>query len=197
MNQLLVTGKMPKELGALPKMAKKPITRARLERIMKENTQAILPVSGDCLEGAQVMAGGWVCIDFTRRPAPPRYKNKGGDGSFDLCLCWTVFPGQHRPAVMLKKFLGYWGNMCMVGTQYAPWKGGEFRMDCGMEALEVFGVILASWDPSGRLLWQRDPESFPEELGTTPAIHGVDIGNPVPVQKQLSAGPGRRAPGAC
>ena len=44
-----------------------------------------------------------------------------------------------------------------------------------MVAKRIFGVIVASYDQDGRLLWQRNPEEFPEELGTAPTIHG-DVG---------------------
>lgn len=172
--------KLPEQLGPLPQTAGRLITREQVEVIMEHNPQAILPISGDCLEGAQVMDGGWACIDFTRRPAPPRHKSKGGDGSFDLCLCYAVFPGQRRPAMMLKRYDGVWGPWQMLSTCYDLTKG-KHPYDCGMEAKEIFGVVVASWDPSGRLLWKRDPESFPTELGTAPAIHGSNIGDPIPL----------------
>ena len=52
------------------------------------------------------------------------------------------------------------------------WEGGKLRLNCGMVAKRIFGVIVASYDQDGRLLWQRNPEEFPEELGTAPTIHG-------------------------
>lgn len=69
------------------------VTVETIEAIMADGPCAILPVAGDCLEGVEVVDGGWVAVDFTRRPAPPRYKSKGGDGSSDLCLCYATFPG--------------------------------------------------------------------------------------------------------
>ena len=106
MNQIFEVRGLLEQLGPLPQTSDHLITREQVEAIMEHNPRVILPVSGDCLEGARVMDGGWVCIDFTRRPAPPRYKSKGGDGSSDLCLCYAVFPGQHWPAMMLKEYLG-------------------------------------------------------------------------------------------
>ena len=70
-----------------------------IEAIMADGPCAILPVAGDCLEGVDVVDGGWVAVDFTRRPAPPRYRSKGGDGSSDLCLCYATFPGAPGPTL--------------------------------------------------------------------------------------------------
>lgn len=182
MNQFFEVRGIPEVLESRPEVAHKPITREQLETIMEHNPQAILPVSGNCLEAVRVMDGGWVCVDFTRRPAAPRYKSKGGDGSTDLCCCWAVFPEQHWPTVMLKEYEGVWGTWQMVGTCYDLSKG-KHAMNCCMMAKEIFGVVIASWDPSGRLLWKRDPESFPEELGTTPTIHGENIGDPITIDE--------------
>ena len=82
---------------------------------------------------------------------------------------------------MLKEYIGVWGPWQMVGTRYDLTKG-KHPFNCGLEAKEIFGVVIASWDPSGRLLWKRDPESFPEELGTAPTIHGGNIGDPMPLK---------------
>lgn len=142
------------------------VTVETIEAIMADGPCAILPVSGDCL----------AAVDFTRRPAPPRYTSKGGDGSSDLCLCYATFPGAPGPAVMYKEYQGVWGPWQMVGTRYkSMWEGGKLRLNCGMVAKRIFGVIVASYDQDGRLLWQRNPEEFPEELGTAPTIHG-DVG---------------------
>ena len=147
-----------------------------IETIIAEVPCAILPVSGDCLEAVDVVDGGWVAVDLTRRPAPPRYKSKGGDGSSDLCLCYATFPGAPGPMVMYKEYQGVWGPWQMVGTRYkSMWEGGKLRLNFGMVAKRIFGVIVVSYDRDGRLLWQRNPEEFPEELGTAPTIHG-DVG---------------------
>lgn len=69
--------------------------------------------------------------------------------------------------MMLKVYDGVWGPWQMVATCYDLAKG-KHPYNCGMHAEEIFGVVIASWDLSGRLLWKRDPESFPEELGTAP-----------------------------
>lgn len=185
---------IPEALEVRPVVGQSLMTRETLETIMEGNPQAIIPVSGDCLEGAQVMDGGWVCVDFTRRPAPPRYKSKGGDGSFDLCCCYAVFPGQHRPAVMLKQYTGVWGPWQMVGPRYDLSKG-KHAMNCSFMAEEIFGVVIASWDPSGQLLWKRAPESFPVELGTTPTIHGENIGDPIPLSVEQAEKVERRIKG--
>lgn len=182
MNQIYEVRGIPEILEPRPKPVHSIITRKQVETIMEHNPRAIFSVSGDCLEGARVLGSGWVCIDFTRRPAPPRYKSRGGDGSFDLCSCYAVFPGQKRPAMMLKRYDGVWSRWQMVSTCYDLTKG-KHPYNCGMRALKIFGVVIASWGPSGRLLWKRDPESFPEKLGTVPTIHGGNIGDPMPLKQ--------------
>lgn len=185
MKQFLTTG-IPKVLEPRPDIVKKIMTLEQIETIMEHNDTAILPVAGDCLEGVGVIDGGWVAVDFTRFPAPPRYKNKGGDGSVDICLCYAVFPGQILPAVMLKAYAGVWGTRQMVGTRYNLSKG-KHRMDCCMTASRIFGAVYASWDADGNLLWERDPASFPEQLETTPTITGGDVGDPMPLKVALHA----------
>lgn len=188
MNQIYEVQGIPEVLEPRPKPVHGIITRKQVETIMEHNHRAIFSVSGDCLEGAQVFERGWVCVDFTLRPAPPRYKSKGGDGSTDLCMCWAVFYGQKRPSMMLKEYHGVWGPWQMVSTRYDLTKG-KHPFNYEFEAKEIFGVVIASWDPSGRLLWKRAPESFPTELGTVPTIHGGNIGDPIP----LTAGKVQRA----
>lgn len=179
MNQFFEVRGIPEVLPALPEISQRHITRAEVEIVMQRDPQAIIPVSGDCLEAVKVVNGGWVCVDFTRRPAPPRYKSKGVDGSSDLCCCYAVYPGQKGPAIMLKEYIGVWGPWQMVGTRY-DLKKGKHMMNCAFEAKEIFGVVIASWDNGGRLLWKRDPSSFPEELGIAPTIRGENIGDPIP-----------------
>ena len=98
----------------------------------------------------------------------------------DLCLCYATFPGTRKPTVMCKAYDGVWGAYQMVATRYkSMWDGDRFRPNCGMFAERIFGVIFASWDKEGNLLWERDPESFPATLGTMPTIHGENIGDPI------------------
>lgn len=182
MRQFYTCFDIPQILEPRPEIVAKLLTLEQVETIMEHNERAILPVSGDCLEAAKIMDGGWVAVDFTRFPAPPRYKSRGGDGSEDICMCYAVYPGQRRPAVMCKAYNGVWGTWQMVGTRYDLSKG-QHRMNCGMEAQKIFGVIFASWDADGQLLWQRDPASFPEQLGTAPTIHGGNIGNPISLRR--------------
>lgn len=173
---------IPQVLERRPDVSKKLLTLEQLETIMEHNDQAILPVTGDCMERAGIVDGGWTAVDFTRQPAPPRYRSDGGDSSEDACLCYAVYPGQHRPAVMCKSYIGLWGTWHMLGTRYDLSKG-KHPYNCGMEAIRIFGVVFASWDADGKLLWQRDPDSFPRELGTTPTITGGNVGDPIPFRR--------------
>ena len=132
--------------------------------------------SGDCLEGAGIVDGGFVLIDFSRRPAPPRYRGKGGDGSYDICLCYAGF-GTDTPSIMLKEYVGMWGPWIMVGTRYSPEKYPG-RMNYSLRAKAILGVVIASFDRDSNLMWQRDPDSFPEELDRTQTIHGDNIEPP-------------------
>lgn len=161
-----------------------PITLKKVKELMRKTEFAVFPVDGDCLEGVGVLNGGWVAVDFTSFPAPPRYKNRGGDGSTDLCLCYATFPGTRTPAVMLKEYCGVWGPWQMVGTRYNLGEGSKHRMNCGMEAKEILGAIFASWAPDGTLLWKRDPDSFQDKLWSTPTIHGENCGDPVQLKRK-------------
>ena len=69
-------------------------------------------------------------------------RDRGGDGSEDLCLCYATFPGTRKPTVMCKAYDGVWGAYQMVGTRYkSMWDGDRFRPNCGMFAERIFGVI--------------------------------------------------------
>ena len=173
---------IPQILENRPEIAVKLITLEQVEKAIKHSDRAIIPVVGDCMEAAGIMDGGWVAVDFTHFPAPPRYRSRGGDGSEDACLCYAVYPGKSRPAVMCKAYAGVWGSWQMVGTRYDLSKG-KHPYNCGMPAERIFGVVFASWDADGRLLWQRDPDSLPEQLGTAPTIHGGNLGDPMPVRR--------------
>lgn len=180
MNQIFEVRGIPDVLEHRPEVSHKLMTLEQVETIMEHHPQAVFPTVGDCMERAGIMDGGWIAVDFTRFPAPPRYKSKGGDGSEDACLCYAVYPGQHIPAVMCKSYIGVWGPWQMVGTCYDLTKG-KHRMNCCMESTRIFGVVYASWDRDGRLLWKRDPESFPKQLGTKPTIRGGNVGDPIPL----------------
>lgn len=181
MNRIFECSGIPQILEPRQEIVAKHLTIDMVETVMKQSTHAIFPVSGDCMERAGVVDRGWVAVDFTRFPALPRYRSEGGDGSADLCMCYAVYPGQRRPAVMVKAYIGVLGPWQMVGTHYDMSKG-KHRMNCSMEAQRIFGVIFASWDADGRLLWQRDPDSFPEQLGTAPSIRGGNLGDPIPIR---------------
>ena len=186
MEKLFLEGRIPQNITIAHTVGDHLATPEEVEAIMSQTTQAILPVTGDCLEAAGVVNGGWVAVDFTHCPEPPRYKSKGGDGSSDLCLCYAMFPGTRTPTVMCKRYTGVWGSWQMVGTCYNL-KKGKHAMNCGMRAEKIYGVIFASWDREGRLLWERDPGTFLDKLGATPTIHGDNIGDPMPIITRATA----------
>ena len=156
------------------KQIRQPFTPKQLEVVKTIAPQGIVRVEGDCLESAGIFSGGMVAIDFTRFPAPPRYISKGGDGSSDICACWAVFPGRSIPTFMVKEYLGLWGGFHTVGTRYDLSKG-EHPHDLGMFANSIVGVVFASWDGAGHLIWKRDPESFQTSLWSIPTIVSKDI----------------------
>lgn len=187
MKQFFTITGIPQVLEPRPEATQKLMTLEQVETIMEHNDRAILPVAGDCMERAGIVDGGWVAVDFTRFPAPPRYRNKGGDGGEDVCMCYAVYPGQRHPTVMCKAYMGLWGTWHMVGTRYDLTKG-KHPYNCGMDAIRIFGVVYASWDADGKLLWQRDLDSFPRELGTMPTITGGNVGNPIPLSEIVLSG---------
>jgi len=135
---------------------------AEVQSIMLQTPRAIMPVAGDCLEGARVEDGGLVAVDFTRRPAPHQ---KGRPT--DICLCYGVFHGRSRPSIMLKGYIGLWGPLHMVTTVYR-----RGRMNLAMEAQMILGIVFASWGCDGSILWARDPAEYPAQLPGAPTIKG-------------------------
>ena len=165
-------------LGVLLDMPKQRRTAAMLKdvRLMQAGgSKAIIPVVGDCMERQRIVDGGWVAVDFAHMPRVPRY---GAGGYVDACLCLAAPLGRNSPEVMVKAYSGKWGQVHMVSTRYDNWKGGDYIMDYGLAAKEIFGVVFASWDRDGQLLWERDPAGFPEALECTTSINGVNVGEP-------------------
>ena len=152
-----------------------------IELSMNPSHMALCAVVGDCLEGAGIVDGGSVLVDFSRRPAPPRSKSKGGDGSHDICLCYAGKNVAGTPSIMLKEYIGIWGNRIMVGTLYSREKHPG-RLNHALTAKAILGVAIASFDSEENLIWKRNPDSFPAELNRAPSIHGDNIGDPRPLQ---------------
>ena len=76
---------------------------ATLQEVIQSAAQKgreILPITGNCMEGVDIMDGGRVALDFTHYPRPGRRENgKYIDG--DPCICYAtcgskVRPGRHR-----------------------------------------------------------------------------------------------------
>ena len=114
------------------------------------------------MEGADIMDGGRVAVDFRHYPRPGRREN-GKYIPGDPCVCYASPTTSESPFVMCKQYDGVWiGHM--VGTRYKQKPGGPYRMNGGFSAYAILGVVYASWSPDGELLWETDPETYPTEL---------------------------------
>ena len=166
---------IPDVLSCCPQIDRQLISPKTIEEAMKHGNQIILPVSGDCMERAGIEHHGFVAVDFTCMPRVPKY---GKDGYQDACLCLAAWPGQKEAVVMVKAYLGKWGPVHTVGTMYDNLKGGSYRMDAGLFAQVIYGVIFAAWGRDGLLKWVKDVEIFPSTLATVSTIHGENVGEP-------------------
>lgn len=180
MKQYFLMGEIPEVLDNRPLIDDKIITASQVETISEENVQAVFPVVGDCMERAGIENGGWVAVDFSHMPRAPKH---GKDGYIDACLCLAVWPETRSPTVMVKAYSGRWGAQHMVSTRYDNWKDGDYRMDVGLFAEEIYGVIFACWDRNGKMKWHCDPAHFPTKLPLTSAVHGGDVGTPVKISE--------------
>lgn len=168
----------PVYVGSFKEKSQPFMDREKLAEIAQSGGRAVIPVSGDCMEAAGITDGGFAAVDFGRFPAPPRYRGKGSDRSSDICLCICY----GNKAAMYKEYLGLWGSAHLVGTRYDLGRK-KLRMNAGYLAEKIFGVVYASYDSGGHLLWERDPESFPKVLPQKPTITGGNAGNPIPVSE--------------
>ena len=153
------------------------MSRERLEEIAQRGGQAIIPVNGDCLEAAGVVGGGFVAVDYEHFPASPRCRGEGGDRISDICLCSVA----GNDAAMLKEYTGLHEAVHIVGTRYAGLRLP--KMNAAYCAVKIYGIAYASWNRDGKLLWKRDPSSFPTELPQEPTITGGNVGEIIPIDK--------------
>lgn len=131
--------------------------------------QAYCPTTGDCLAGLGVEPGDEILVDFTRYPAPPRYKAKGGDGGVDICLCVD------RGVPVFKVYEGCWGPFQVVSTRYKQGLNHAFFTN------RILGVAVQLLGPDGTVKWKRDPSTYPTTLCTESTIHGDNVSDPQPV----------------
>ena len=172
-----VGDRLPREIVTAPVMPLSASSVLAVEQAMATSLYALFRVNGDCMEAAGIADGGFVAVDFTRFP---RRSEKGFPG--DPCLCLATFPGTKRATVMCKAYTGVWGPWKMVATQYHQTED-DVRMNVGMPAERIFGVIFASWGSNGELQWRREPEDFPDKLDLTTAIRSREVGPPIPLGK--------------
>ena len=155
---------IPDSLTNLPRINQALATAEAVEAIMERDDWVILPVAGDCMEAVGIEDGGWIAVDFTHMPREPKY----GDGGYqDACLCLA------SSTVMAKAYTGKWGPIHTVATRY-----DGFRMNVGLFAEKIYGVIFASWGHDGRLKWRKEPEDFPTELPSVASVQGINVGEP-------------------
>lgn len=79
---------------------------------------------------------------------------------------------------MAKAYTGKWGPVHTVATMYDNAKGDNFRLNVGLFAEKIYGVIFASWGRDGLLKWQKDTEGFPAALPSASTIRGINVGEP-------------------
>ena len=121
-------------------------------------------VSGRCMEGMGIYNGDYIAVDSSKFPKP---------NNNDVCLCYAKYPGEERPELMAKEYIGVWGTMQLVGTRYID------RMNCGFKPISIIGVIFAVYSPCGALRWEKDISDYPERLGRSSTIRGDNMGEPV------------------
>jgi len=145
-----------------------------------DSTQVFFNIRGTCMEATGIEDGGYVLVDFTKFPKPPRYKSRGGDGSFDCCLCKLKFH-KGEGSVGVKAYSGKWGSWHCVGTKYLPEHNpsGDPRIQSGLFADKIYGAVIASYNKYGQLIWQRDPKEFLDRLSEEPSIFGQNVGDPI------------------
>ena len=122
-------------------------------------------ITGDCMEGAGIFDGDIVIVDLERRPR-----------SGDACICIV-----HGKA-LIKRYVSTLGRGCYaVGTCYdfggkafQVLPDGSCRMNAGLIASEIGGVVLACFSPDGSPRWVKDYRTFSPEL---PPVRQSDLCN--------------------
>ncbi|MCD8116864.1 MAG: hypothetical protein LUE21_07080 [Oscillospiraceae bacterium] len=113
-------------------------------------------VDGDCMEGKQIMDGGIVTIDMAHMPRVG-----------DPCLCLVQHDIRKEPTWMIKEYMGRNKDAHFICTCYKdpPGRPKDIMKDWMWWALEIRGVVVASYDRDRKLLWERDdfPETLPSE----------------------------------
>ena len=142
------------------------------------SSKAFFCISGNCMEAAGIEEEGYVLVDFTKFPKPPRHKSKGGDGSYDCCLC-KLMSHEGEGSVGVKAYGGKWGAWHSIGTRYTPEGNPHPPFQWGWFADKIYGAVIASYNKHGQLIWQRDPKEFLDRLSEEPSIFGDNVGDPI------------------
>ena len=140
--------------------------------------QVFFNVRGNCMEAAGIEDGGYVLVDFTKFPKPPRYKSRGGDGGYDCCLCKLKFC-EGEGSVGVKAYSGKWGGWHCVGTRYTVQGNPHAPLQQGLFTDKIYGAVIASYGKDGRLIWKRDTSEFLDALSEEPSIFGQNVGDPI------------------
>lgn len=176
----IIGDELPEVLPDIPVSENYPKDRD-IQNLAKFSDMVAFPVVGHCMEGAGIEDGGKVVVDFKHFPRPERLKSRGGDGSYDCCLCQLKHVVGDEPEVVIKAYDGKWGAWYCLSTKYLPERNPYAPMQQGLFAAKIYGVIIASYGKDGKLKWKRDPSTFPTELSQESTIHGENCGDPMPL----------------
>lgn len=179
----IIGDELPEALPDIPVSENYPKDRD-IRNLSKFSDMVAFPVVGHCMEDAGIEDGGKVIVDFKHFPRPERLKCRGGDGSYDCCLCQRMHVVGDEPEVVIKKYDGKWGAWHCISTRYLPEHNPHAPMQQGLFAAKIYGVVIASYGKDGKLKWKRDPSTFPMELSEEPTIHGENCGDPMPLPTQ-------------
>lgn len=116
-------------------------------------SQAIIPVTDDHLEGALIKKGGYVLVDFDRRPAPltPQRKRKGD--APDCCLCHVIF-SSGKSGLLLAEY----ENPESVRSHHSE-DANTGKLAWIKRPNAIVGLIVASWDENGDIIWDSRKEN--------------------------------------
>lgn len=97
MKQIFEVWGIPEVLEHRPARADRLITREEVETIMEHNPRTIFPVSGDCLEGAQVLDADGCASTSPTAPLRPGIRAGAGTAALTSACAGPCLAGEHGP----------------------------------------------------------------------------------------------------